>query len=353
MRALDGVRGLASVLVVTHHLLFLSLPDHAWPLWFRWMQIVPQYSSFGVDLFFVLSGYLITSLLLLARRSPHYYSNFYWKRVFRILPALLLVLGMARGMGYLSWPEVLLALLFLANLRPLWGKPEGGPFWSLAIEEQFYLLWPAVVRRERPRTMRLTLLILIVLPACLRVLSVALKHGRMHYTFVHCDGLAWGALLALAAYRLRVPFRTLNDRRLWRTFGLSTLIGGLLCLLFAVWANRAAARDLGLLLTAANMIFTGLLAFLLTHRRAPLARLLGSRLLRFFGEISYMLYLSHVYLMSFYDQHFGGWREHLTPAAVLVRFGTVLTASVLFSAASLYIFERPLGGLRRYFLHRD
>ena len=353
VRALDGLRGLAALSIVMHHTLYTSAAGYPWHGFTRLMTQVPRYFLFGVDLFFVLSGYLITSLLLTARRSPNFYHNFYWKRVFRILPPLILVLLVTHWMHWLSWNEVLLALFFVANLRELWHLPEGGPFWSLSIEEQFYIVWPAVVRREQPRTMFRTLIVLMVVPAVLRILSVGLNHGRMRYTFVHCDGLAWGALLALLAYRARIPYRRLNDLKLWRSTGRWMLWVGAVSMTASIAVAQTGHREYGMLLTSAAPLFSGVIVYLLTHRDSPIARFLSTAPLRFLGNISYMLYLVHAYVMGFYDEHFSRWTAHPTPSALYLRFGSILVVSVLISTASLFWFERPVGALRRFVLRRE
>ena len=349
VRALDGIRGLAAVAIVMHHAL-LTLPDAVWPLYVHWTQLITSYFYLGVDLFFVLSGYLITSLLLLARRSPNFYRNFYWKRVFRILPALVLVLLVTHYAGWLSWHEVFLALFFVANLRELWHMPEGGPFWSLAIEEQFYIVWPAVVRHERPRAMYRTLLALMILPVLLRAISVALHHGRMHYTFIHCDGLAWGALLAMLAYRARIPFRDYNNARFWMGTGRWMLLFGIPTMVVGLGLEIAHRPEYGLILTASPPLFSGVLAYLITHRQGLWSRFFSSVPMRFLGSISYMMYLSHAYIMATYDKVFHGFWSHPTPTGYYVRFVAVMVSTILICAASLHLFEQPIGRLRSKFL---
>jgi peptidoglycan/LPS O-acetylase OafA/YrhL len=86
IRALDGLRGIAYLLVIGHHCFSTRLPPGTWPFADRILISVFSFGAFGVDLFIVLSGYLITTLLLIDRKGPHYFRNFYVKRAFRILP---------------------------------------------------------------------------------------------------------------------------------------------------------------------------------------------------------------------------------------------------------------------------
>src|SRR5271154_6846259 len=154
LREMDGVGGLAALMVFFHHVCFTSIPAGAWSLPVRLLRTLSAQGSYGVDLFFVLSGFLITSLLLEARARPAYYHDFYWKRALRILPLYILcmlgVLFFVPGSrGY-----VILCALFISNFAWLFHVETAGPFWTLAIEEQFYLIWPTVVRRRSVAELR-------------------------------------------------------------------------------------------------------------------------------------------------------------------------------------------------------
>ena len=354
--ALDGVRGLAAVAVVVHHCLGAGgAPSHI-RSWFDATQTASSFGYLGVDLFFVLSGYLITSLLLLARRRPSYYRNFYWKRAFRILPALLLVLLLIRVLWprQVPWSSILLALFFLSNIPLFWSRvPSIGPFWSLATEEQFYLLWPTIVHRTRPRTLVRILLVVLAVPAVFRTIEEAFHGGRAQYTPLHCDGLAWGALLAILCLRARVPFRQTNAAALWRSLGRWVLLAGALLMLLSFLLLRIVHNDFGLPVTAAAPLFAETLVFLLTHPRNWIARALGSAPLRMLGAVSYMVYLSHAYIMELFDQHFRGWPGLTLHTELWLRLIVVLILTLLWSLLSLYAFERPIGRLRRHFLLSD
>ena len=157
MPELDSLRGVAILLV-----LFFHGFDSPGIVWSR--LTVPGRLFFtaclggwtGVYLFFVLSGFLITGILLDSKPKPQYYRRFYIRRALRILPAfylLLLLLIVLPRTGWLAhrrvgWPFVALSFLYLANVTNLFGVPgQYGALWSLAVEEHFYLVWPAVVRR--------------------------------------------------------------------------------------------------------------------------------------------------------------------------------------------------------------
>src|SRR3984885_7746101 len=154
--ALDGIRGLAIIWVVLHNAtgIPLTLPAS------RWLHLFPLLASrgwIGVQLFFALSGFLITAGLLDSQRTAHYFRNFYAKRALRILPlyyavlfALLVVLPhLITPRSHYSHEDQAALWLFVLNWTNL--QPYGfGHFWSLAVEEQFYLFWPLVGWRLPP-----------------------------------------------------------------------------------------------------------------------------------------------------------------------------------------------------------
>lgn len=306
-----------------------------------------SYGLYGVSLFFVLSGYLITSLLLLDRRRPHYYHNFYWKRVFRVLPPLVMVLVLTKWFGYQTWMDIVLALLFVMNFDRLFHRGESGPFWSLSIEEQFYLVWPAVVRKLKARAFRRILVVIIAIEPILRFLSGLGGHGGLHYTFMQSDGLAWGAWLAIIAYAYRIPYRNYNQTFVWKRFGIPTLVGGALLSVFSETLLAIGRHSYFLTLTGAVIFFTGVMTYCITHERSATARFLTLPPFIFLGNISYMMYLSHAYIMALYDRYV---RSHIAlplVTEIYVRFFIVLAATLVFCTASLYLYERPINRLRR------
>ncbi len=144
---LDGIRGIAVLLV-------LALHGFAWPMqWETWhgfprvIQLLTLPGGLGVNLFFVLSGFLITGILLDAAGEPHYFRNFYGRRALRILPLYYLTLLLIFVPYPSSGKFVLLGLFYISNMTGIFGVLNVyGPLWSLSVEEHFYLLWPWVSR---------------------------------------------------------------------------------------------------------------------------------------------------------------------------------------------------------------
>ena len=205
---LDGVRGIAVLAVMLGH---FQRYVPALPATIPFKQVA-LYGWWGVDLFFALSGFLITGLLLSTRASSNYFSSFYARRTLRIFPiyyATLAVVFVAaasmHGIDRVPAPaERPLYFLYLTNWIALfkgsWPPNVLGHFWSLAVEEQFYLVWPVLVLLLSLRTLRATALVLAVLALMLRVGWVVLygpNDAVMLVTFTRMDDLALGALCAI------------------------------------------------------------------------------------------------------------------------------------------------------------
>ncbi len=149
---LDGVRGVAVILVLMLHGFAWSMETEKWTGLARWVELATRPGWMGVDLFFVLSGFLITGILLDSAGKPHYFRNFYARRALRILPLyygfLILIAICYRG----AHDYVFLSAFYLSNMAPILGVAVYyGPLWSLSVEEHFYLLWPWLISRLKTR----------------------------------------------------------------------------------------------------------------------------------------------------------------------------------------------------------
>jgi peptidoglycan/LPS O-acetylase OafA/YrhL len=211
---LDGIRGLAILLVLFFH---FQLVEGSSPT-VRLIQKTWGFGWAGVDLFFVLSGFLITGILLDAKNRPHYFRNFYARRTVRIFPLyyaflvmmlLLLpaILGQAWMVAHLGKPPVgqwaywcYVYNLFQGTHDPATFSHSLGVTWSLCIEEQFYLLWPTVVLLCSPRGLLKACCVLIGMSLLSRLLLVLLGYGEVpvsQWSFCRMDALAVGAALAV------------------------------------------------------------------------------------------------------------------------------------------------------------
>jgi len=290
--ALDGLRGVAILLVVGRHA-FLT----------------PYNGGYGVDLFFVLSGYLITTLLLEERDRSARISlrAFYVRRARRLLPALAFMLACylaamaAVGHAAVAARETAAAGFYTANVVQAWwphviGRSAIGPLWSLAQEEQFYLVFPLLLiamLKWRGETAMRRLVIGGVLLVTIERLALFLfvylgSNSQRLYAGpdTHSDGLMLGALLALTLRRSPGSEATRADRFLGPA---SALLLGLLTVSSRIpWAVG---------ISFVNLAAVGLVCATACQPNAPLTRALRWRPLVGLGKISYSLYLWNALLL--------------------------------------------------------
>lgn len=293
---LDALRGLAALAIVAFHL--------------RFMDSAPALGT-AVDLFFVLSGYLITTIILGQGRSPGFFRAFYARRALRIWPIYYLALLACVALNpWLKRPESLAGFWwyfgYLQHVPGYWGG-ETPPFsrlfshtWTLAIEEQFYLLWPLAVVLAGRRRLRWAIVPLLVVPTAMRT------HGfHRHMLLTRCDGLALGALLAdLLFDRDRVIAHRGALRRGFVVVGiLAAFAWGVGCPLLArldgpipaMWAIRAFALS-----TAASCwVYFAVVGLVLLAEGSPRLAPLRDRRLVHLGAISYGIYLYHPFVLIF------------------------------------------------------
>jgi len=301
--ALDGLRGLAILLVMSTH--FLRL-EGSHPL-AVWGNAVLRSGWIGVDLFFVLSGFLITRILIRSREHPQRAGRFYLSRALRILPAYYgyLLLVMLTIVLLVPHPELVAdsqrhlptLLLFAQNLGSAWnGEPmirELRHLWSLGIEEQFYLVWPWLLWWLRPpQVANFCLGLLGVSWACKLAMWSAGTEPMSIYYFTLCrmDGFAVGGFLAARACAGRLPLE-----RGWQVLpalALAVLVAGFVLKHGLPHRNNAALA--ALFTSATPLVFGALLhACLCSRPDQALRRALAQPTLQFFGRYSYGLYLVH------------------------------------------------------------
>jgi len=314
---LDGVRAIAALLVMLFHAQQEGLP----------LRFSLGVGQTGVDLFFVLSGFLITSILL--KSAPRDWSEvrtFYTRRVLRIFPLYYLTLVLVwMFIGKPSW----FFWVYLQNFWISFGRFSSGPmhFWSLAVEEQFYLVWPFLVLFVPRKRLLPILTATIVFAAVLRFVLVAHHHNVFVLTFTRLDGLAAGAVLA--TLNAREPL-TRWARLMLAIAALSVIAAAILGHFFRDSQNPAFEAIKYTLITA---VYTCLMGWLLARPASRATRLLSVRWLRYIGRISYGLYVFHPFVFAWTYRHF--------PAQpMLTRAGLAVVFTFAIATVSWYSFER-------------
>jgi peptidoglycan/LPS O-acetylase OafA/YrhL len=327
INSFDGIRGLAILLVLMGHAGWLAS---------GWV---------GVDLFFVLSGFLITRILRRSKDQRHYWRRFYIKRAARILPPLILVIAMVA----LLWPHLrpgglLVYLLSFGNIADLTTRFNVWPLehlWSLSVEEHFYMLWPfAVLRLSRSKLQKVLMLVVAGLPLARLAFTYLLpRHppNVIYYlTPFRIDGIALGCLLAL----LLEDAVWQKVLRRWAATGALVFAGTYFILWtmlghphFFPFAYSAVFNATGYSLVALTSFFV--IAFAYLHPAAPPTRLLCNPMLRGLGTISYGVYVYSWTLLQFAGLYF----PHASP-------GTLGAAHIIVSvpvAAVLFCYyEQPI-----------
>ena len=319
---LDGLRGIAVLLVLFYH---HGLLNSGWV---------------GVDLFFVLSGYLITTILRTHRADSNFWSSFWIKRATRILPPFLLVLAATALLGFAVSPKQGMLYLLslgdvLAYLRP--GFEPLRPLWSLAVEEHFYLLWPFAVRYLDRRRLLAILSVLIVAEPVLRGCASLFTHDWQVVYFLtpfRLDGLCLGSLLAVGLESERVTVWVTNYSG-WAG-GLSAACWMAMRVTLGVRFTRdnptIAYNAVGYALVA--YVAVCLIAYLITHPTTLLARAIAARWLAATGLISYGLYLYQVPVHEAVAQRLPSLGSRTIWLDAVITFTLAI--------ASYYCYEKPI-----------
>jgi len=361
---LDGVRGVAISAVLWHHFVIYSGFEARVPF----DHLLWESGSLGwagVDLFFVLSGFLITGILYDSRSSGRYYVNFFGRRALRILPLYYVVLAITflilpafldhQSADWLTRDQAWF-WSYLVNFKMATENGANpshlGHFWSLAIEEQFYLIWPFVVRMLSRQRLLLLCILCFFAALLLRVIITLWMSPLAADVLMptRMDALAAGATLALVARGAD------GLRRLGRWPGVILALSvGALALLYGVHSVRnidPLIRIVEHSLLAAAFAAVVTLA-LLSARGSVLRLILGSVPLVVLGKYSYALYVFHhpiVLLMRDF-----GFQVHLVPSVFRSQWPglavfTALAATLSFGCALLswQFVEAPMLRLKRY-----
>jgi peptidoglycan/LPS O-acetylase OafA/YrhL len=364
---LDGLRGIAVLMVMFHHWTFLELSTNRFDLW---LGKLLHGGWAGVDFFFVLSGFLITGILLDSCGRPNFFRDFYARRTLRIFPLYYAFLFAFVVLP--AWRHRHPAYV-LADLHGTWWywtytsnflfASKGfysvflDPTWSLAVEEQFYLLWPLAVLITGRRRLPWLCVALILLGISIRM-AMAIHGSQFPAEYVllptHMDGLLIGALLAVAA---RSAGGLASMKRV-------ALVGGLVGVA-VIAAATAVAWSSGVMLredvrtqavtyTAIAAVAGATLVWAACAPQSRVAgRFFGNAILRRYGKYSYAMYLLNRPLMEAYVmiekkirwQFIGG--SLLEPQ--IVRFVVCSIAMLMVGWVSWNFYEKWFLKLKRFF----
>jgi peptidoglycan/LPS O-acetylase OafA/YrhL len=331
IKSLDGLRAVSIFIVLAAHVAGTAHLRHE-----PYSEFVSNVGSFGVKIFFVISGFLITTLLLAEEQRNGRISlgMFYLRRAFRILPVAYLflsVVAVLAMLGVIVLPEhnLLYGALFAMNMTPE-GTWWTGHLWSLAVEEQFYLVWPLVFLLTSGRTRIAACVGMIVLAPALRISTLLYAphvYDRMQQSLLFLgDSLAIGCLLALVAERLHESERV---RRMMAS-RFFFVVPVMAVLMYGTLSSHAWPEFHFALGDTISLFCIAATIWRVIHWQDSAHRLLNTRALVFIGALSYSLYIwQQIYLNAGSDYWINAFPQNLGLA--------FLTA-----AASYYLVERPI-----------
>jgi peptidoglycan/LPS O-acetylase OafA/YrhL len=342
--ALDGLRGIAVLLVLMIHFeQTIPRPDHVVN---GAIAAVFRTGWIGVDLFFVLSGFLITGILLEAKGQPNYFRNFYMRRVLRIFPlyyvslAIMVVLLPALFPAHPFMQEMKSEAVwywtYLANFRlGATGWLEGGyigHFWSLAVEEQFYMVWPLLVLLLSRRGMFVACAGIILAAIAVRVVLYSQQYVIAAYvlTPARFDALAIGGLIALLARR---PGGLRRHATLWAILAISSTaaVVGFFLAYGGLSPHAPLVTTVGYTIIAC-MFGSLMVLAMLAPAGSVYARVTHSGTLSFFGRYSYALYVVHPVVIYFWPSALSG--ERLRGPADLWLVGYLLSSALMLTVCT-------------------
>lgn len=347
--ALDGLRGVAILLVMIYHFFPSKFP-------IGWI---------GVDLFFVLSGFLITGILLRTKESSNYYRNYIAKRVLRIFPLYYFFLiiffvvfsftGFSKNIpeyDYLSntqgwyWLYVQNWLIFFNSTYPQ--QDILSHFWSLAIEEQFYIFWPFVILITPNRLLVRLCIGLVVFCFILRLMFIFqfdISIARTYvFTFTRLDGLAVGSCIAT----MMLDSQQLKSVNLW-TKQIFFIAG--LGILATIVVARSFSFDYLLFATygySLIAIFFGasLIMILSNHPGNTFRKVAENKAFSFFGKYSYGLYIYHIPVLWILPKYLKPWTNSRLVVAM-----TCIGISIIIAYGSYHLIEKHFLKLKSKFSH--
>jgi peptidoglycan/LPS O-acetylase OafA/YrhL len=330
---LDGWRAIAISLVVWHHAIMSRYGDQD----LYWNASPSQLGAFGVDIFFGLSGLLITSLLLqeYQRTGSISLPGFYTRRIFRILPPVFALLAVLSWLGLIQSPlELASCLGFFRNyLADIPGRDYTRHLWSLAVEEHFYLLWPALLvwlcRKDRSGRPVAYLSIFFglwrVFVAQTHITSKVLAGVNEHFrTDLRADALLWGCFVA---FLIATPESRERVRRYLSApvVAVAALAAVVCVVMYSMLTTLWFAMLVPVVLTGTML-----------HPEWSFCRILELAPIRFLGRLSYSLYLwQGLFLVP-------GWQPGLLPKiGVLQHWPWNLPAALAVATASYLLIEKP------------
>lgn len=329
---LDGLRAFAALMVIFFHFVggYGEVP--------ALLKKISMFGQTGVDLFFVLSGFLITRILISSKTTDEYYfSNFYIKRTLRIFPLyygyLLIfyfIMPLLQLHEYHGFSQQIYHYVFLQNIAMTFHWDFFGPihYWSLGIEEHFYLFWPLVVYFCNIKQLRGLIWGILIGAVILRYFMAMQNMDVYHFTFARFDGLAIGALLSVM--EVNSFFKAKNKRFFIILVGITFVAS---VAMFVLFNGKSVPLAQASKFSVLSIFYFSIMGYLLCQDETELAsKFMTNKFLLLTGKISYGLYVFHPMVMVIVS-------KYLKTSVIIVDFAVVLILTYLVAWLSHTYFE--------------
>lgn len=342
-KELDGVRAIAVLMVIFFHFFYeLNLPP-----------IVTKIANFGrtgVSLFFVLSGFLITRILIATKESPDYFSSFYIRRSLRIFPLyyfyltlIFIILPLISGKPIPPFNLQVYNWTYLQNfaLSFRWEHVSPRHLWSLSVEEHFYLFWPLLIYLLSIGKIVIASVIVIVIAFVVKYFMIEYNYVAYYFTFARMDELSMGALLAVLEIKNKLIDKNANKFLLFSVV-LAIPTTALLTMFTDIDNTIIQIVKYNLL----AFTFWGIIGYVISLRETGwVKRFLSTKPMVFSGKISYGLFVYHPLCIV------AVWNvlPKMNPAMLFV---IAVGFSFLVASASYYLFELKFLQLKRFFEYK-
>lgn len=327
-KGLDGVRGIAALMIMFYH--FMPGGNNAGSFLY-FLKRISVIGQSGVTLFFVLSGFLITRILLNSKSNAGYFKSFYIKRALRIFPLyylfLIICFFIIPAINHQPFPPFNLSwyyYFYLQNIPMTFNiKIADLPhLWSLAVEEHFYLIWPFLVFYLSPRALLKVISGIVFFSLICKICLINMGYGTYYFTLTTFDCLAVGAFLALFENHAWV-----NKKNMFK-IGLITCVP----LLISFWFVSGTSNDY---VQYFKTLIVSIVSFALIGyviKSDSRKNIFNLTFLRYTGKISYGLYIFHPVCYAFIYQY---WHTGIFLADLFISFSVAYAIATL----SFYLFE--------------
>ena len=345
LKELDGVRAIAALMVMVFHFFQPIETSNKILLLLKKVSILGQT---GVSLFFVLSGFLITRILLSTKDNKNYFYNFYIKRSLRIFPlyyAFLIIyyyiFPIIAKSNFIDFNQQIYYWVYLQDFAQTfkWKNLFGpGHFWSLAVEEHFYLFWPLLIYFFNKKKIFISIIVLIVVSILVRIVLTYNGYEVFYFTFSRMDELAVGALLAI----LELNKRLINKNSY--KFIILLFIVLLPTLAIFILNNASGNSSLQIIkFILLSFAYFSLIGFVITSNdNNIIKRILKLKAFSYTGKISYGLYVYHPICFWMFNHFFS------TNHFLINLLGSFILTFII-ASTSYYFFESYFLKLKHYF----